>query len=193
MLTLGMAGLVPTFIGEVYAMITGRPRVPTVFSIVGDEAHGILPDGSIVMVSKEDLPIVEEYHWRRNPGGYAETHFTVDGKYKRFFMHRMLLGISGDDWRKVQVDHKDRNKLNNTRKNLRKCTNSENQINRQLRSDNTSGYTGVEKEGKRWSVRMCGERLKGTYATKEEAFEVRKKAEVEKYGQFSRFYEEYAV
>ena len=174
-------------------MRTGRPRKPTKFIIQNDNAYGILSDNSVIIVSKEDLPVVDKYNWWKNPSGYIETRFSVNGKSKRFLMHRMLLGVTKEDWRKVQVDHKDGNKSNNTRDNLRLCSNSENQINRQTRSDNTSGYTGVSREGKRWFVKICGERIKGTYATKEEAFEARKKAEVMRYGQFSKYYNEYAM
>lgn len=41
------------------------------------------------------------------------------------------------------IDHIDGNRKNNSIKNLRACTLSENQMNRKLNSNNTTGYTGV--------------------------------------------------
>lgn len=170
--------------------VGGRPRVPTVFAIVGEEAHATLKDGSVIRIDKTDLELVNKYNWRINKAGYVETSFSAEGKSKRFFLHRMLMGITNEDWRKVQCDHKDNNPLNNTRANLRLCTSSQNQINRSLRRDNKTGYTGVYKEGNRWYACLSGKRIKGTFATKEEAFEARKNLEVQIYQAFSKFFEE---
>ena len=43
----------------------------------------------------------------------------------------------------MEIDHKDENKLNNQRYNLRLATHSQNMINKKIRKDNTSGYKGV--------------------------------------------------
>jgi len=46
----------------------------------------------------------------------------------------------------MEVDHKDGNVINNSEKNLRLVTRKNNNKNRRMRSDNTSGITGI-----RWS------------------------------------------
>ena len=53
------------------------------------------------------------------------------------FLHKLLLPDS------PYIDHIDNNPLNNRRDNLRPCTLSQNQGNRKLNHNNTSGYKGV--------------------------------------------------
>lgn len=63
-------------------------------------------------------------------------------------MHRHIMGCTKGDGR--EVDHVDSNDtLNNQDDNLRFATRTEQNRNRGPRSDNTSGYRGVSKDGKR--------------------------------------------
>lgn len=52
----------------------------------------------------------------------------------------------------LQIDHIDGDGLNNTKQNLRICTQSENVMNQSIRSDNSSGYKGVwwDKQTNKW-------------------------------------------
>lgn len=54
------------------------------------------------------------------------------------------------------VDHKNRDKLDNSWANLRECTPTQNQLNRKVDSKNTSGYSGVswDRKRSRWRVRF---------------------------------------
>ena len=54
----------------------------------------------------------------------------------------------------MYTDHIDGNSLNNSKSNLRICTNRENAYNRGKQSNNTSGYKGVYKTGKTWVARI---------------------------------------
>jgi len=54
-------------------------------------------------------------------------------------MHRLILNAS----KRQRVDHRNRNRLDNRRSNLRFCTLQENNRNINMRKDNTSGYKGV--------------------------------------------------
>jgi hypothetical protein len=80
--------------------------------------------------------------------GYAARGIRVNGKKCLELMHRALMGASIGQ----EVDHRDRDGLNNTRENLRMATRSENQSNRRLFSNNRLGYRGIRmsKSGKRF-------------------------------------------
>lgn len=76
------------------------------------------------------------------------------------------------------IDHLDRVKYNNKWKNLRSVTPAGNCRNRKLKSDNTSGVSGVNfnKASKKWIVRLCVDndrKYYGAYKTLKEATEVR--------------------
>jgi len=74
----------------------------------------------------------------------------VNGKQTTISMHRLITNAPKD---KV-VDHKNHNTLDNRKANLRICTDSQNNMNTKVRSDNTSGFKGVcwHKQLKKWSA-----------------------------------------
>ncbi len=93
---------------------------------------------------------------------------------------------------RLQVDHEDENKLNNTFKNLRLGTSSQNRCNVSKQKNNTSGYKGVyfHKGNKKFVARITvfGKYLcLGCYVTAEEAHEAYKVASVKYHGEFSNF------
>jgi hypothetical protein len=85
-------------------------------------------------------------------------------------MHRWLcdLGPEDDD---LVPDHKDRNRLNNTRANLEVVTKAENAQNRPSRLGSSSRFRGVSVSGKRWSasVTVSGKTFRRSCATELEA------------------------
>ena len=87
--------------------------------------------------------------------GYYYVNLYKDKKNKPIYIHRLLgLHYIDNPNNKRCIDHKDRNKLNNSLCNLRWATSSENNKNKdkyKLRKDNKCGYTGVtfsEKENR---------------------------------------------
>jgi hypothetical protein len=77
-------------------------------------------------------------------------------------------------WPVHELDHINRNKLDNRIANLRDIPHSENVFNISMRSDNTSGFKGVcfYKRDKTWKAQICfGGRARhlGYFPTKEEA------------------------
>ena len=60
-------------------------------------------------------------------------------KQTSLLMHRFILGLNDPE---IEIDHEDRNGLNNQRYNLRKAE-DKNQQNVGLRKDNKSGFKGV--------------------------------------------------
>lgn len=96
----------------------------------------------IVLIDEIDYEIIKDYTWRINYHGknvYAITTLKrqngIDGKSVK--MHRMILGFP-----EKQIDHKNRNGLDNRRQNLRVVSHIQNQQNK-ISHKNTTGYKGV--------------------------------------------------
>jgi hypothetical protein len=100
-----------------------------------------LSNGMTAVVDLADYEIVKGYTWHwhkcRERYGRVVTTFKKEGKTAYVMMHRLILNAP----KGVKVDHRDRNTLNNTRANLRLCTDSQNQCNQGPRSN--TGYKGV--------------------------------------------------
>jgi len=116
------------------------PKVLTI--IVGDRQ---------ILVDRKALKGVDLCNLRITDEGYAQ----VGKKY----LHRIITNAPAN----MQVDHKNKNKLDNRRINLRVCSNSENQMNRGKTKSNTTGYKGVgrKKRGKKFRARISA--YKKTY------------------------------
>ena len=110
--------------------------------------------GYKVEIDDEDFDLVKGMRWCVNKSPYtfyavARERTQKGAKRKYVLMHRVIMGAkTGED-----VDHQDGNGLNNTRRNLRVCSRSQNQANRQKRLLNkTSHFKGVfwNKRHKTW-------------------------------------------
>jgi len=80
------------------------------------------------------------------------------------------------------IDHINRDRADNRIVNLRNVTHAENNKNRPMQCNNSSGVTGVKrsKDGKKWIAEIgSGNRCwyLGTHATKESAIKIRKEME----------------
>lgn len=94
------------------------------------------------IVSDRDFKLVSKYRWKLMKSGYAYCQPKKEeygsGPRPTYLLHRLVMGFP-----KFELDHKDRNKLNCARSNLRKCTPSQNLANRGKLKTNTTGYLGV--------------------------------------------------
>ena len=109
-------------------------------------------------------------------------------------MHRIILSrVLGRELLPSElVDHEDGNGLNNRRDNLRLASHAQNARNRQMHKNNTSGYKGVYKNGKRFIARLTvNGRLTsvGTYDTSELAALAYNAAAILHHGEFARLNE----
>ncbi len=130
----------------------------------GPDAVTLIPltRGKAALVDPEDAPKLLVHSWialRTEWGWYARRNEQRDGRKIYFLMHRVILDAPPG----TQVDHRNRDGLDNRRVNLRLASPSDNQANQILRSDNTSGYKGVtwHKQTQRWNaqIRVDGSRL----------------------------------
>lgn len=139
---------------------------------------GLLGNGKFAVVDNADFEFLNLFKWHLYNGMYARRRAARDGGTRKFiYMHREILHVSN----KTLVDHKNRNGLDNRRKNLRKCNFSQNSYNSKKRVDNTSGCKGVSLSiSNKWYVRInvnkkC--RYIGIFNTKKEAIIARRNAE----------------
>jgi hypothetical protein len=121
--------------------------------------------------------------------GYLRIDYVLDGIRLRVPIHRLVASAfipNPND--KEQIDHIDNNRTNNNAYNLRWCTSSENQQNRCVNANNTTGHKGVsETKCGTWIARIMhnGKMINlGTFKTKEEAIYARKKKANELFGLF---------
>jgi len=155
-----------------------------------------------VTISKEDEDILSQtWTFRLTPQGYVMcTKYNKDeeGFLWRcdIFLHRLIArraGISpllGDYF----LDHKDRNKLNNTRTNLRPASKNQNARNKSKKSKSYSKYIGVTKTSeaskscKPWRAYYSVNRKQinlGQFLTQKEAALARDEAVKIAFGEFS--------
>ena len=97
-----------------------------------------LTRGKAALVDDEDFEWLNQWKWYCNNGGYAMRNLPLKiAKTRGIFMHRLIMNNPVN----MEIDHKDENKLNNQRYNLRLATHSQNMINKKIRKDNTSQKT----------------------------------------------------
>ncbi len=89
----------------------------------------------------------------------------------------------------MEVDHVDRNGLNNLRYNLRVCTSAQNKVNSSLHRNNTSSYKGVhwDKSRHKWYAEIGFNYHVinlGRYDDIEDAIDAYKKKAIELFGDF---------
>lgn len=119
-----------------------QPPAPAIVSDDGLTARVPLQDraGTITgytLVDAADVAWVQQWRWQMSPVGRA-----VRGeKGRTYYLHRELLGMAGDD--RTEVDHINRDTLDNRRANLRKATRGQNAQNLPPRTGTTSQYRGV--------------------------------------------------
>ena len=116
---------------------------------------------TFVQVDDADFEHLNQWKWyvsAEKHTAYARRQKRANGLRKDVSMHREILLPP----KNITVDHIDGNGLNNQRSNLRLATNSENQRNRAIQSNNTSGYIGVfwRKRESMWIavIESCGKK-----------------------------------
>ena len=105
-----------------------------------------LTQGFIAIVDNEDYEHLMQWKWCCANNGYAvrSRHKAEAPGSSMILMHRMVLERAiGPCPEGMRTDHRDMDKLNNRRSNLRWCTRVQNHMNKGLYRNNSSGYKGV--------------------------------------------------
>ena len=112
------------------------------FSVTGDGIAVVeLSQGKNTLVDIDDLPIIASHKWCFVAGGYAFTSVRdQNGKRGKMYLHRLLLGLTDPA---THADHKNGDRLDNRRSNLRPATRAQNMQNQGLSARNNSRYKGV--------------------------------------------------
>lgn len=146
---------------------------------------------AITIFDFEFLSKVKQYKWSLHSCGYVVWK---RNNKKILYLHQLILGKYPDN--KIEIDHINRNKLDNRKINLRFVNKSENRINcirplkykrrnfslQKVRCNNYSGYTGVSWSSinKKWisGIRVDGKYFfLGRFKELSEAINARKSAE----------------
>jgi hypothetical protein len=143
------------------------------------------------IVNNEDVEYISQFKWYCNASGYAVRNGSRSGNKKPvcFWMHREILAYHDFCLGGQQVDHKDRNPLNNRMSNLRATDSSNNTRNRGMQNNNSSGYKGVSQASNgSWKAYITIDRKQkglGLFDTPEEAAQAYDNASKLIYGDFS--------
>ena len=112
---------------------------------------------------------------RINTGGYLTLHVPKE-RATVLYTHVLHLLRGNSIVPNQSIDHINGNKLDNARNNLRVVTHHENNRNRAMRSDNTSGITGISwnESKQRWVIRRTigNKRVSTSRKTLEDAKQV---------------------
>ena len=139
--------------------------------------------GSFI-IDRSDFDLVKRKHWRT----WEDNFFT--GNFDPISISRFLLGLDHND--KQVVDHINGDRTDNRRSNLRIVYQSQNTMNKDLLSNNTSGITGLswDKYRNRWAVEIrCDYKRAhlGRYKDISDACYVRYVAEMLLFGEYRSF------
>jgi hypothetical protein len=146
--------------------------------------------GKYALVDEEDFPQLSRWSWYltrpygRHQGGYVLR----SSGGKKFLLHRVVTDAPLD----LVVDHRNFNKLDNRKSNLRVCTNKLNSAHRRSKQkNNTTGFVGVRRayngrgySSDKWMV-FVAHKYRGRFPSKKEAAEEYNRVARKMYGEFA--------
>lgn len=136
------------------------------------------------IIDVDRIDDVIDTKWYQRPDGYVAANNYRGRGYT--YLHSVVLNKNDNS---VYTDHRDRDRLNNRESNLRVATPSQNGMNKNVRSNNTSGRVGVHwSEGnQKWCAMICshGRHINlGYFDDFDDAVTRREVAEREYFGEF---------
>jgi len=149
-----------------------------------------LTKGKFAIVDDEDYDRLMKYKWHES-NGYAirviKRKPRKNGKKsKSFLMHRVIMKARRGQF----IDHKNIDKLDNRKENLRFCTPQQNAFNFDISRNNKTGYKGVHMQPNGTYIAIIyvdgKARRLGLFSTAKEAGEAYDKVALKHFGEFAR-------
>ena len=157
------------------------------YDLSGDYGVGYTTKGEEFWFDLEDYDLIKGYCWMVNNNGYVVTDISKSNiKTPKILLHRLIANCPNN----LFVDHKNHNKIDNRKCNIRIATKSQNAMNQITKTNNTSGIAGVswDKKVQKWAAYIMINYKKnhlGYYDNFDDAVRARKEAEEEHFGEWS--------
>lgn len=181
---------------EIVSKMRKESKSYNTYDLSGKYGIGYDNNGREFYFDLEDYELIKNYYWMINSSdGYVEANIDNENDKTRIKLHRLVMNVLDKDWKKIQIDHihGKESRFDNRKSNLRIATISQNVMNIGLRSNNTSGFTGIDwcKKKEKWRARIRINKkyiYLGEFKNLEDAVEARKNAEIKYFGEFSYDY-----
>ena len=153
------------------------------YDLTGNYGIGYTSKGEEFYFDLEDYDLIKDYCWILDSNGYVASN-DFNNNYKQLKLHKLLLFDA------QIIDHINHKKFDNQKHNLRIVTHSQNQMNKNLHSKNTSGVIGVSwhKKTNKWVsyINIDKKRINlGLFVNFKDAVKARKDAEEKYFGEYS--------
>ena len=159
------------------------------YDLSGEYGIGHTYDGYDFYFDLDDYEKIKDFNWHINDQGYVLARIKKDEKFTEIRMHRIILGVNNKN-DEVDHIHGKNSRRDNRKGNLRVVTHSQNNINKGIRANNTSGVTGVDyvKRLNKWRARISLDNRNmviGLFDDKNDAIIARENAEEKYFGEYS--------